>query len=652
MPRNNLQKHLKWLTSAKPFIPPAISAVAYDPEAQTDSTTPSQLSSSLDEPVTRHDTALANDSAPTSHLARPLQPRALARTKTIDIHNPPGVTGTGPDDMARLRATQASGRSKLVLADLPQHVSTSALSSWRDQNEDDAVQDGDKTLEGRSRPVGSSASTDNTQGRFTVGTSDRPTLRKEVVQAFDIDSIDLTGDDDFSSPPAVNLQKTSKKRKSEEFERDLARQKPSRSKRNALTRSPASSENDFDDIDEMLLTTVQSTPASPPPPYSTVAVNKTHVDQQGTTHLNGDGAGPKSSSEDGIYSTAKPAHSSSEHSRKRKPLCRVPSETSAPARKIGRQACSPSPVKNTRFAEDTNTNLKHSQTPATRRVGQAVLDSEDEEFGGLDETELDLLPRIASRSPVRRRALTESPSKHQLEQVDLPIRSPSKSVRSPSPCKLEHRSPTPTKSRSPRKSGSSRKEMQPLQQPIASSSSNLSDQQRTDMREAVKKFLSSEGPRLPQLLDAANSTWDEARSAFVKRLSEVGVPDTAEQEAMDRLRLRKEAFEQLIALKIQHDEIDLKREETRKKVEDDLNKGQFDAADGSVLNKLFKSLDDIYLKMQNLLPAADIKSQPQKVENLGSSDVEVESTQTSPVWQQSEAPVETAFNRVPQTQYA
>ena len=655
MPRNNLQKHLKWLTSAKPFIPPAISAVAYDPEAQADSTTPSQLSFSLDDPVTRHDTGPTNESAPTPHLARPAQPLTLARTKTIDIHNPPVVTETGPDDMAKLHTNQGKARSKLVLADSPQHGSTSAPSSRREPGGDGAVHGGDKTLEGRNGPVGSSASTDNTREGSKPGISNRPTPRKEAVQAFDIDSIDLTGDDDFSSPPAPNPHKSSKKRKSEEFERDLARQQLSRSKRNAPPRSPVSSENDFDDIDEMLLTTVQSTPVSPPPPYSTVAGNKTNMDQHSVADPDGDSAVLKSSSEDGMYSTAKPVPSSSGHSRKRKSLCRIPSETSAPARKIGKQARSPLPMKNTRFAEDTGTELKHSQTPATRRIGQAVLDSEEEEeedFGGLDDTELDQLPRVASPPPVQSRPLTRSPSKRQPEQLDLPIRSPSKSVQSPSPRKLEHRSPTPIKSRSSCKRSASPKEVQPLQQPIASSAPNLSTQQGKDLREAIDTFLSSDGTRLPQLLDAANSAWDEARSAFVKHLSEFGVPDPADQKAMERLRLRKEALEELIALKTQHDVTVLKREKTRKKVEADLDRGKFDAGDGALLNELFKSLNGICLKVQDLLPAADIKPQPQKVENLGSSDVEVESTQTSPVWQRSEAPMETAVNRVPQTQYA
>jgi bloom syndrome protein len=651
MPRNNLQKHLKWLASVKPFVPPAVSAVAYDLETQTDSTTPSQFSPSLNELVTHYETGLIDDSAPTFLLAQPVQPRTLARTKTIDIHNPPGVIGTGSGDMARLRTTSASRRSKLALADLPQHGSTSVLSSRRDQDEDDKVQNGHKTFGSRSRPVESIESIGDTRDRSKAVVSDRPITREEAAQAFDIDSIDLTGDHVLSSLPALNLHKTSRKRKSEEFERDLARHTSPRSKRNALARSPVSLENHFDDIDE-LLTAVQSRPASPHPPYSTVVVDKTHTKQQGMADLHGDDTGPKSSSEDGIYSTAKPAPRSSEYSRKRKTLCRMPSGTLAPARKIWRQARSPSPLKNVRFADEKNAKIKYPQIFVTRRVGQAVLDSEDEEFGGLDDTELDLLPGVTPPSPLQRCALTESPSKRQLEQLSSSIRSPSKSARSPSPHKLGKRSSKLTRPQSPYRRGPSPKKAKPLQQPIASSSSSLSDQERIDMRQAVKTFLSSDGLRLLQLLDAAGSAWDEARSAFVKRLSETGVPDLAKQEAMDRLRLRKEAFEQLIAVKAQHDEISLKQAETRKKVEDDLNKGQFDAADGQVLKKLFKSLDDIYLKMRNLLLAAGVKLQHQNAENLGSNDIEVESNQTSPVWQQSQVPAGAAANRAPQTRYA
>lgn len=284
MPRNNLATHLQWFTSARPFVPPAISAVAYDPEAQTESTIPPRRSPPLDESATSYEVESPIERPPAPPPARPVQPRTLTRTRTIDIHNPPSVTRTTSDEMAKLRATPAQNRPKLVIANL-QYGSSSAR---KERDEDDRVQAARRADEGHSKLARSSVSKDATHEKERAGTSYLSSVRKQAVEAFDIDSIDLTGDDNFSSPVPNALEK-GRKRKSEEFERDLKRNKPPRPKRNTPARSPVSSDDDFDDIDEMLMDAVGRTPSSPPPPYSTIAINRARVvEQQSVSNQDGD----------------------------------------------------------------------------------------------------------------------------------------------------------------------------------------------------------------------------------------------------------------------------------------------------------------------------------------------------------------------------
>jgi bloom syndrome protein len=515
----------------------------------------------------------------------------------------------------------------------------------------------------------------------TARKNSRPLLtpaRQQHVQAADIESIDLTGDDSFCSIPAPARTPKGRKRKSEEYEADIRHTKSPRPARKVPAPSPEPADDEFPDIDDIVLE-----PDSPPPPYSTVvsgrpveaATTPDDEDMEAILQLEEEerlrqqALEPNTTAEDDDMDAMlqleeeerQMANAEPAHPRKRKSLSRVPSDL-APARKIGRQTRSPSPLKkNVSASGDSMTKLGHSRTPATRRVGHAVLDSEDDEdFDDIDEMHMDTQSPKKPRSPSKRKLREKTPIANAIRpsasQTQLPIRSPTKTLRSPSPYEAEQNSiPTPAKSQSPRKKA---KESTPT--PIlphsksVPTSSELSKQEKDAIREAVDAFMGAEGLRLQKHLNAASSAWDNARAAFVAHVSECGMPDPSEQEKMERARSRKEAVEQLINLKTKHDDVAAQRKKVHQKLDDDLNIGQFDAADGHTLNKLFKMIQDMQVQMYYLLELAAIKPQPKTVvkkEAKDSRSVVIQSTQASPVHPKSNATRDVGPNRVLQTQY-
>ncbi|KAG9192013.1 bloom syndrome protein [Alternaria panax] len=651
MPQNNLSKHLKWLIAEKPFVPPVASPVAYDPDAvpTSSATIPQQTSSFLDDHTEYNEPepASAPPPPPSPRAARPAPPRALARTRNIDIHNPPGTEDV-TSDMARLRNTPASGKPRLIIAGLPGYASTS-----------------NSTSKGRGEPSDTGGSTSNLQDPSasvrkltgsTVGdtpASQRATARTKYSEPIDVDSIDLTGDDaDRSSPVPVRTPK-SRKRKSDEYEADFRHTKSPRPVRTAPALSPEpDDEDDFPDIDDMVMA-----PDSPPPPYSTIVDDADRQSKHVATAEDDDLEAMLQLEEEErqMVDTENAAYS---QARKRKSLSRVPSEI-APARKIGKQTRSPSPQKNNLFPTGSAIGKnQNSHPPGTKRVGHAVLDSEDDEFGALDEMDIDTQSRTKSPTPVRTRVRERTPMAgpaRGASQTQLPIRSPSKTIRSPSPYQPEQDSmPTPAKSQSPKKAITSVPAHVPVPSKRIPSSSELSKEKRDAIRESIETFLCTEGQRLQKHLKAASSAWDNARAAFVAHLSEFGKPDPSEQERMERARSRKEAVEQLISYKAKQDEIVGQRQRVKQKLEDDLNIGQFDAADGETLSRLFKMNEDIQIQMFYLLEPAAIKQQSTplvKTESGNNPNVVIQSTQPSPVRPLPKAVRDLGSNRIPQTQY-
>ncbi|KAF2851288.1 hypothetical protein T440DRAFT_449322 [Plenodomus tracheiphilus IPT5] len=628
MPRNNLSKHLKWLISEKPFIPSAASVVAYDPDSvPTSSATISQPSSFVVDQAVYDAPEPASAPQPAPPSIRPAPPRPPTRAKTIDIHNPTGQEGTTVD-MARLRQTPASGKPKLVLAGLPQY---------------------------HDRVNEASTSRRNAEARGTPAPTQQ-TSSKARLQPVDVEAIDLTGHDDLRSSPTAERASKGRKRKSDEYEADLRRAKSPRPARVAPVPSPQPDDDEFPDIDDMVLA-----PDSPPPPYSTVVApgcgQQQHDDVPNEDDLE---AMLQFEHEERLMEQVEIVPST--QARKRKSLSHEPLETLEPARKVGGQARSPSLVKvNIPAVEKPSRTRK----PVVRRVEHTVLDSEEEDYGAFDEMDVEMRSHTRSKSPTKRNLRERTPVA--TTSMQLPIRSPSKPLRSPSPFEPKHDSmPTPARSQSPWKQKCSAKATESIIDPAVGqnnptpTSSELPKEKRDAMRKAVEMFLESEGGLLQEHLSAASSAWDNARAAFVAYVAEHGAPGASEQESMERARSQKDAVKQLIALKDAYDGFEKQRQRIKDKIEDDLNMGQFDGADGHKLNKLFKSVEDTQIQMFYLLDTARIKQRERsviKTECADSRHVVIQSTQASPARKRTRPPTNAQNNnnvaptqRVQQTQ--
>jgi bloom syndrome protein len=653
MPQNNLSKHIKWFLAEKPFRPPAISLVAYDPDAvPTSSATISQQHASFLDEGTEYnepESVSAPPPRPTPPVTRPIPARALTRTRTVDIHKPPETQGATLD-MARLRGTPASGKSRLIIAGLPEYASSSKTADRRQIGEDDMESHERSTAD--IGPLGFPVQGLPRRNPSSTPASAHLTARKQCVQMVDVESIDLTGDDESRSSPAPKRTPKGRKRKSDEYEADIRYAKSPRPARKAPALSPEPVDDDFPDIDDMVMA-----PDSPPPPYSTIMGGVVRQMEDTRTPDDDDmEAMLQLEEEERQMANAQPPAPSIQP-RKRKSLSRVPSEN-APARKIGKTR-SPSPRKNSPAPAGAAMNkTARSRTPASRRIGHAVLDSEDEEFGTLDEMDIDTQSPKKSQTPCRRKPREKTPLPdpvRRLSQTQLPIRSPAKTMRSPSPYEPKLDSMlTPAKSQSPRK----RVESAPTpvlvtDKPIPSSS-ELSKERKEAIREVVDGFLGNEGSRLQKHLNAASSAWDNALAAFLAHVSEFGKADPSEQERMERARSRKQAVEKLITLKNKQDDLEAERQKVKRKLEADLNIGQFEEAEGQTFNKLFKMVEDIRIQMYYLLDVAAIKQPSKPVvksEFKTSRHVVIQSTQASPVRPDPKLSRDTGSGRVPQTQY-
>lgn len=651
MPQNNLSKHLKWLTTEKPFIPPAISLVVYEPDAfSTGSGVLSQHSGVWVEQA-------GNNEPNCTSAPRSVPPSTLPRTKTIDIHNPTGREGA-TSVMARLRATPGSGKPRLVLAGLPAHTSSTSA-AIRDHGE----QNGGEEYRG----VGERASVERQDGLATARCdsaplvspiSEQPILRTQCTQNVDMESIDLTGDDECCPSLVLSPIRKDKKRKSDEYEEDIGHSKAVRSVGTASALSHDPADQEFPDINDMI-----GAPASPPPPYSTVAGAKGgQVEPNDPVEEEAVWAGI--TEEDEHQSRTNIDSFVSPRNRKRKPLSRAPSEIPAPARKIGKQARSPPPNKKQTTISVIEPKRGRSWSLSSRRVDHAVMDSEDDEFGAFDEIDMDTKFHTESLLTTESKTWDTMSVPKTIQQQTVPkrpTRSPVKILRSPSPFEMRTDSmPTPATSQSPRKHSPSMKSFKSTPKAVNKpnksipATSELSRERRDAIRQAVDTFLASEGRRLQQHLNAANSSWDNARAAFLAHLDEFGVPDSSEKEGMERSRSRKDAVEQLIHLEAKHHDLIAQRQKVKKKVEDDLDIGQFDTADGEALNKLFKSLEETQIQMYHLLEIAGIKQQAKAGTKLNADNgchVVIQSTQASPVRHKPMSQAITRSDHVQQTQY-
>ncbi|KAJ4990783.1 ATP-dependent helicase SGS1 [Stagonosporopsis vannaccii] len=626
-PQNNFKQHLNWLLTAKPFVPPSVPLVAYDPDDNSYFDALSDDSSGLNHTAEDHERAPTEQPATASAPLDSRPPiRTLARTKTVDIHKPPETEGA-ESDMARLRATPSNGKPRLVLAGVPPYGSS--LKPNRQHQED-------------GNPYGYTSTDGHSEAAWVTrdessSAAEPSASRKPRVQVFDVEAIDLTVDDEA---PSLSHLKKSKRRQSDAYREDLARESSPKPASKAPVPSPDPVMDDFPDIDDFVVAPNTPVPVSPPPPYSTVALSKGKKQLVASMEEQEDVGFVATSEEEEPVVT----------SRKRKSLSRVPSETSAPARKIGRQAKSPSSTKKAIASES-------ARTPTSNRVGHAVMDSEeeDEDFGDLDVMELDLLPKSSPSKRTRKNTASRSPTKPSIH-LQVPVRSPSKPARSQSPCETKQCSIlTPDTTQSPLKETPSPKKSQlrPPAQPTLSSS-ELSKEQKASIHDAIRFFLDPGGEHHLQSVAIA---WEKAKTAFVEQVG-LDNPDPHAKENLEHLRPKKAAVEQLTALKKQHHEVSIERDALKKKVKDDIEDGIYNETDYAALKTVSKLLEDIEVQIHHHLNVAGAQQPKEASKGPHNSAIKaearphhvvVEATQASP--RRKQRAVDSGPSHIPQTQF-
>jgi bloom syndrome protein len=476
-----------------------------------------------------------------------------------------------------------------------------------------------------------------------------PVGEKRQVDNFGVEAIDLTGDNGEVSSLSPKRVTQGKKRKSDELERVARANKSQKPSKMTPTRSPESFDTDgFANIDDVVR------PNSPPPPYSTAnpAILSQFNEQRFDQESGNEDLGFRMSDDDEDQIMTELELENIKVARKRKPLSRMPSEVLLPPRKVGKQAQNQSPVKPSNVIFDGRLAESKSKSPIRSAGRKTVLDSEDEEFGGFED--LDPSPVVSIKRPASPSLIMESLS----QSHAMPIRSPAKPFKHPSVQGMGHepgsapvQAHTPSRERLSPKKTSRFPTPQPRPTP---SSSSLSKEEKARIREAVEFFLETEGCRLQQHHKTACLEWDKARAAFAKHVEESGYPESSETEKMQYARARKDAMEQLIDLKSKYEELSLERERARQKIEEDLNTGVFDAADGELSNKIFKSLEDVQVQFHSLLGPAGLEPYSRKQEAAADgrpSNVVVQLTQAVPTFRPKNAVNSPGQNRVPQTQY-
>ncbi|KAH8724580.1 hypothetical protein GQ44DRAFT_682942 [Phaeosphaeriaceae sp. PMI808] len=569
--------------------------------------------------------------------------------------------------MARLRATPGGGKPRLVLAGLPPYGSAQATATRLHVEQELVGEDHDEAsgLPSLNRRAGNGSTREQT----ALETPLQPefvTSRKQRCPIANIEAIDLTGDDESCSSPIPIHRSRGKKRKSEEYREDLGHARSTNHIRISSTTSPNSADDGFADINDMVIA-----PNDPPPPYSTVALTTgTATDN---SHIVNDGNAAQWSSSAGEYQAKASAEPTpSIRPRKRRSPSHTTSETSISGRTFGKQPRIPTPPKTeSPTVQDDRVTEYYARTPVVRNSRHTILDSEDEDFGDFDEIDPDIQSKViwppSKKEQTRTKTSSRSPRKKTHDQAQALMRSPDRMVRSPSPCQGKKSSkvltPIPWKSRSPQKSPPSTltkplghtSTPNRLQEEVPLSSSDLSKEERIVFCNTVESFLGAEGPRLQHHLRAATSTWESARATFLSHLNEYGKPDFAAQEQIQRSRSRKEAVEQLIALKTKHDDLTAQHQKIQRKIEYDLELGQFNETDGELFSKLFKQLQDTQIQMYHLLGTAGISLQVKPVMKsepaVAISNVIVQSTQVSPARKRSKLATGPGLDYIQQTQY-
>ncbi|KAF2201331.1 ATP-dependent DNA helicase [Delitschia confertaspora ATCC 74209] len=331
------------------------------------------------------------------------------------------------------------------------------------------------------------------------------------------------------------------------------------------------------------------------------------------------------------------------------------SPVASPPRKILREDRGPSPLKLNGLTS-RNVSTMPQQPRARRKVLEAVVDSEDDES---DELETQPEPTFSIiKSPIKIRSQKRAKTGHM--SSPQPFQSPLKTGKVSSSQKFESELPSAhvkvesstRRIDSPKKLHTNPSNVVPAS--TISTASQLSKERLAAITEFVKAFAVSQGLRLEQHLRSTISQWEKAKENFQEHLEVAGY-DPVMHERTNILRIKKEAIERLIPLQESYNEMSRRREILRRKIQNDLNSGNFNPSDGELSNKLFKALQDVEIQISDLLEPAGFKipSNPslEHGEGQGDEEVVVCSTQVTPTSENIDATAYPEPSPVPQTQY-
>lgn len=650
MTRNNLNEHLEWLLTEKPFVPPFAPPRPFVPEAPLNSSQILEASTSSPE--------AALDNAIQTVQVRP------PSTAPIPPRPPPSTTGSQSQlnstrtlqDMARLRAAPGSAaKPRLVLQNVHLH---SANVSSPPSNKARLATQNDDNCASEQRACQANPTKNQYPAPSSVG-SIPSTPKGQITTWKDIDAIDLTGDSEelvSSSPAPV---KKGKKRKSEEFEADLDTFPHSlRDKVNVpKPSSQAAASGDFTSIDAIL--------DDPPPPYSTVAQrqteNKPEEPAQWCQSGDEEMAAFAADYEEEYYVTETRIRT---ETKKRKSFSRVPSETMPPAQAPLSQKPSPSPQKkkSSNSGED-NTSTIRPQSNKRRMVVDSEDDEEDE-YGSL-ETQPELSLKASAHSPrdlspVRRRSIQEEPvikpettsssqnnSQSRLPKVSKPQNKPHvQSITSPgsvNPSRFQEDSPT-------------KFHIVP-ESPSSSTRQSIPTKLSLEEITVVQSFLSESGPALQQSYDSARLLFEAKSAETIAYFQSTGDWCLTLQEELKNLRSKEVSLERLLCFKDQYIRDSQRRAEINGRMIKVLQAGDHPSeVDFDNSRKILVILQDIEKEAFSLLgPAEQLNSLSVPTvseEDLSNqSNIVVRSTQVTPTSENPTTRLWPSSSGVGQTQY-
>lgn len=639
MTSNNLRDQIAWLLHQKPFIPPI---VEYQPPLEDipASSTTLSLGELTADTESSQDNATASTRFPASvaHTAQSKAAFARQAIATQGAPHPPQPRGDQDADMARLRTAPGSAVKPRLFAQTPQSQSRTSIAVPLQAVE---IKHGTllftpicrllltSTVPSQTRPPVQSRSHSN--NRYpTPGTTEpiRGTSDAKLAD-WDVDAIDLTGDSDgrgLSSPPVQPSAVAGRKRKSAEFEADT----PKTSHQDSDKPPSASpSDSDFAAIDEIL--------EDPPPPYSTVVDNSGKDAVQPTRERpakNIEESHGEHAVEEEEYSVTE-THIRSE-TRKRKSLSRMPSNTAFMASGATSHQAQQSKRGHDAQALATPSDIK----PLSTKKRRTVADSEDEEEPATLETETDTAGDKANATILEQRTFSkaiqssaeESEPRQPQCQSDQGSREqkalasstgPSPWKNNPSPLQLD--SPTkPPPSAAPLTAGTQQ-----------SSATEITSEEKAALQ-TFKRWPDDVVQRHCEDVRRQLRSRSEAAYNFLTETGEQP-PDLAEEIRV--YKQKKQAMEDLLKTRPDHDRILQRKEELKQRVIEALEEGLEPSAyqsDMDANKAIVQELRQLEADIVRLLRSAGFLSASGVLVGsdracTGSPDVVVRSTQVSPI---------------------